>query len=122
MTVTDGRNILLGNDSSATFYLRDKTFTKLTGNFAPKINAAMDEVKAAEAWSSLFSSYNSIVSYAPSELKLTKINTDLGQYATEKALNGLFKKVAEEEKKIRNNPLQRTTDILQRVFKLQDSQ
>jgi len=120
MTVTDGRNILLGEDSAATNYLRVKTFSPLTNAFAPKIDSAMEKVGAATAWNTLFSTYNSYVSLAPASLKLTIINPNLGQYATEKALNGLFKKVSEEEKQIRDNPAQRTTDLLKRVFKLQD--
>ena len=121
MTVTDGRNILLGEDSAATNYLRVKTFSPLTNAFAPKIDSAMEKVGAATAWKNLFETYNSYVTpITISTLGLKAINPNLGQYATEKALNGLFKKVSEEEKQIRDNPAQRTTDLLKRVFKLQD--
>jgi hypothetical protein len=122
-TVKDGKNILLGADTAATNFLRVKTFRQLSIAFAPEINNSMNEVGAAEAWNTLFKNYNNYISNGIGiALGLSPVNTNLGQYATEKALNGLFKKVAEEEKNIRDNPLQRTTDLLQRVFKLQDSQ
>ena len=121
MTVTDGLSILKGSDSAATSYLRSKTYTQLTSAFAPEINTAMDEVGAATAWNSLFSKYNSFVNPVTEfTLGLKIINPNLGEYATGKALSGLFVKVAEEEMLIRVDPAKRTTDLLKRVFAEQD--
>jgi hypothetical protein len=121
MTLTDGRNILMGTDTAATQYLRQKTFAPLTTAFAPEINAAMEEVGAGSAWNSLFTEYNSYVNpITTATLGLQKINPNLGEYATGRALSGLFVKVAEEEKLIRDDPAKRTTDLLKKVFAEQD--
>lgn len=122
MTIQDGLSILKGSDSAATNYLRVKTFDDLTNAFAPEINTAMNEVGAASAWNTLFTNYNNW--YPAYNLifgtNYTSVNTNLGEYATGKALNGLFSKVAQEEKLIRDDPAQRTTDLLKKVFKEQD--
>lgn len=117
MTVTQGRDILMGSDDAATQYLKSTTLTQLTDAFAPEINSAMDEVGATKAWELLFSNYNII---APL-LGLANVNPNLGEHATEKALKGLFSKVAEEELLIRNDVSKRSTDLLKKVFKEQDS-
>lgn len=121
MTITDGLNILKGSDTAATSYLRTKTYSQLTSAFAPEINAAMDEVGAATLWNTVFSTYNTYAnSIAGQILGLQPVNSNLGAYATERALNGLFIKVKEKEKDIRNNPALRTTDLLKKVFAEQD--
>jgi hypothetical protein len=121
MTIEDGRDILVGSDSAATGYLRAKTYSQLSSAFAPEINTAMNEIGAATAWSNLFSRYNTFAnSIVGIGLGLSPVNPDLGQYATGKALSGLFVKVAEEEKLIRDDPAKRTTDILKKVFAEQD--
>jgi hypothetical protein len=117
MTVNQGRDILMGSDDAATQYLKSTAMTQLTDAFAPEINSAMDEVGATKAWELLFSNYNII---APL-LGLANVNPNLGEHATEKALKGLFSKVAEEELLIRNDVSKRTTDLLKKVFKEQDS-
>ena len=122
MTVTQGRDILMGSDDAATQYLKSTTMTQLTNAFAPEINSAMDEVGATTAWNLLFSNYNLVAESALGQLSgLTVVNTNLGEHATEKALKGLFSKVAEEELLIRNDVSKRTTDLLKKVFKEQDS-
>jgi len=121
MTVSDARNILLGEDSAATSYLRKNTYSRLDTAFAPTINSAMADVGATTAWSTLFTNYNTFANTTTGILlNLKPVNADLGSYATGKALDGLFLKLAEEEKSIRDNPAQRTTDLMKRVFKLQD--
>lgn len=121
MTIEDGRNILMGSDTAATNYLRIKTFSPLTNAFAPEINAAMDEVGAREAWNLLFTNYNDVAgTFAGQLLGLTQINPNLGEYATNRALQGLFQKVADEEKQIRLDPAKRTTELLKKVFAEQD--
>jgi hypothetical protein len=122
MTVNQGRDILMGSDDAATQYLKSTTNTQLTDAFAPEINSAMDEVGATTAWNLLFSNYNLVAESALGQLSgLTVVNTNLGEHATEKALKGLFSKVAEEELLIRNDVSKRTTDLLKKVFKEQDS-
>lgn len=121
MTITDGLNILKGSDTAATSYLRTKTYSQLTSAFAPEINAAMDEVGAATLWNTVFSTYNTYAnSFAGQILGLQPVNANLGAYATERALNGLFIRVKEKETAIRNNPALRTTDLLKKVFAEQD--
>jgi len=70
-------------------------------------------VSASKAWNSLTSRYNEVANLVPG---WNKVNVDLDEYVTAKALNGLFLKIAEQEKEIRTDPVARVNDILQRVF------
>jgi len=122
MTLTDGKNILMGSDTSATHNLRQNTFSQLTNAFAPEINSAMDEIGAASAWNTLFSNYNTVASSpAGILLNLQPVEANLGAYATSRALSGLFVKIAEQEKLIRDDPARRTSDLLKKVFAEQDN-
>ena len=109
MTVTDAINIVKGNDNSATTYLNNKTSADLTALFKPIIKAALDKVEATKYWEPIISKYNMIPF-------VDKINPDLTDYTNQKALEGLFKMIAVEEKNIRSNPAARTTDLLKKVF------
>jgi hypothetical protein len=121
MTLTDGMNILKGSDSAATAYLRGKTYNQLTSAFAPEINKAMDQVGAAALWNTIFSEYNAYANtFAGQLLNLKPVNPSLGGYATERALTGLFIRVRNEEKFIRDIPAKRTTELLRKVFAEQD--
>lgn len=114
ITFTDARNILLGNDTSATNYLSQKTTDPLYSKFNPVVTNSLDEVGATRIWTNIINRYN--------ELPLTnKVNPDLADYVTQEALKGVFTMIAVEEKEIRNNFASRTTDLLRRVFALQDS-
>lgn len=123
MTISDGFAILKGSDSAATAYLRSKTYTGLTSTFKPKIQNAMQTVGAATAWNSLFTKYNTIalpiINLVPGN-NLKPVNPDLSQYATDRALSGLFTKVREQEILIRKDPARRVTDLLKKVFAEQD--
>lgn len=110
MTFADVRNILLGNETAATDYFKAKTSAQLYQSFSPKVQTALDEVNATKVWNDLTTKYNSI------PLVNKKVETDLVKYATDKAMDGLFLKVAEEEKKIRENPVARTSELLKKVF------
>ena len=113
ITFTDARNILLGNSTSATTYLNQKTEAQLYSKFNPVITNSLNKVGATEVWSNIINKYNS--------LPLTsKVNPDLPDYVTNEALNGVFTMIAIEEKDIRNNFAARTTDLLRKVFSLQD--
>jgi len=108
MTVSDALGILRGTDTAATFYLKRTTSPQLTTAFAPVIEASLQKVDATKYWKDLFTAYNKV--------SLKKVNPDLNAYVTERALNGIFYYVAEEEKKIRTNPAERVSDILKKVF------
>ena len=114
MTFTDAKNILLGNDNSATQYLQNSTSTALYGKFSPVVKTSLDKVGADKVWAQIITKYNSIP-------LVNKVNPDLKDYVTNQALKGVFKMVAVEEKDIRNNLNARTSDLLQRVFALQDN-
>ena len=114
ITFTDAKNILLGNDNAATQYLTGKTQTALYDKFHPVINKSFHDVGADQIWSNLITKYNT--------LPFTNdVNTDLTSYVTEEALKGVYTMIAVEEKEIRNKISSRTTDLLKKVFALQDS-
>lgn len=115
ITITDALSILNGTDSAATVYLKTNTFVSLKTAFKPDIEAALTSVGAQQSWNTLTTQYNSIVPNIPL-LNAPPINTDLADYTTGRALDGLFHYVKQEESKIRNNPLHRVTDLLERVF------
>lgn len=117
MTIQDGMTILKGSNTAATNYLKSKTYNKLVSAFSPKINSSLNKklvgnVSAGSAWTKVTSLYNKV---APIIGK-PKVTTDLGVYVTKRALNGLFLKVGEEEKKIRANPYAYVSAIIKKVF------
>lgn len=113
ITFNDARNILMGPDNSATQYLSNKTTQELYGRFNPVITNSLDKVGATQIWNNIITQYNAI--------PLTNnVNPDLADYVTREALKGVFTMIAVEEKEIRNNFSSRTTDLLRRVFALQD--
>ncbi len=109
MTITDAVGILNGHDHAATDYFRSKTYDQLVQAFKPDIASALNTLHVADYWNKVTRAYNKI--------PLTKkVETDLPQYVTEKAIDGLFVKVAEQEKLIREDPKARTTELLKKVF------
>ncbi len=108
MTVTDAVNILRGSDTAATSYLRRTTSAELINAFMPVIEESLKKVDATKYWKDVFNTYNKFSS-AP-------VDTDINSYVTNKALNGIFYYVAQEEVGIRKNPAQRVSDILKKVF------
>ena len=110
MSIQDGINIVRGGNNAATNYLKGKTTTQLTDAFKPVISNSLGKVDATKYWSAIFSTYNRLPTTA------NKINPDLTAYVTERALNGLFVSIAEEENKIRQDPAARVTDLLKKVF------
>ncbi len=115
ITITDAVGILNGSDSAATVYLKNNTFTSLKTAFKPSIEASLQSVGAQQSWNTLTTNYNTYVEPIPF-INAPPINTDLADYTTGKALDGLFHYIALEEEKIRKDPLHRVTDLLQRVF------
>lgn len=113
MTFNDAKSILLGNDNAATEFLTQRTRTSLYNKFNPIIKSSFEKVGADQIWSNLINRYNAI--------PLTNdVNPDLTDYVTQEALDGVFTMIAIEEKEIRNNVASRTTDLLRKVFSLQD--
>ncbi|HYG51192.1 MAG TPA: DUF4197 domain-containing protein [Flavobacteriales bacterium] len=112
MTVQDGFAILKGNDNAATKYLEDKTSASLYTAFKPKVSAAIQKVELTKYWEPIINKYNALTALSGGE----KINPDLEDYVTKRAMQGLFTLIAEEELKIRKDPVARVTDILKSVF------
>ena len=109
MNFTDAKKILNGRENEATLYFKDKTSPRLREIGKPIVRKAMGEVGVTKSYQDLEQSARS-VPFAGT------FTFDLDQYVTDKALDGLFLMVAEEEKKIRQDPVARTTDLLKKVF------
>ncbi|HKL89932.1 MAG TPA: DUF4197 domain-containing protein [Allomuricauda sp.] len=113
ITFNDAKQILLGNDNAATQYLQQATKTQLYNKFNPIIKNSFQKVGADQIWSNIITKYNS--------LPLTNdVNPDLTDYTTNEALEGVYTMIAVEEKEIRTKVSSRTTDLLKKVFSLQD--
>lgn len=112
MTVQDGFAILNGGNGAATKYLRDNTKEKLIVAFSPKVQEAISKVKLTDYWNPVATKYNQAMAISGGQ----KIETDLNKYVTERAIDGLFYMVEQEENKIRLDPAARVSEILQKVF------
>lgn len=108
MTIQDAFGILKGDDHAATNYLKRTTTAQLTIAFKPIISKSLEYVNATKYWKDVFTAYNRFSS--------NPVNTDLTDYVTAKALEGLFYHIGLEEQKIRKDPAARITDILKKVF------
>ena len=109
MSFGDAKKILNGRENEATLYFQEKTSPRLREIAKPIVRDAMSEVGVTRSYQELDRTVRTIP-FAGS------YSFDLDQYVTDKALNGLFLMLAEEEKKIRENPAARTTELLQKVF------
>ena len=110
ISITDALTLVTsGSTDAATQFLRKSTQSQLVSAFHPDIEAAIDQVGAGRAYSTISSKYNSIP-------LMTPVQTNLADYTTQKAVDGLFILLAQEEAKIRKNPAARTSDILKQVF------
>ena len=112
MTIEDAVKIVKGADNAATLYFQEKTSDKLLAAFRPIVDQAMTDTGVAKLYNDLESKVTAAIPLGLGEL----FKTDLNQYVTEKALDGLFYMVAQEEKKIRENPEARVTDLLKKIF------
>jgi hypothetical protein len=113
MSFTDAKNILMGNENAATSYLQNSTTTALYAKFNPVIKNSFTKVGADKIWSQIITKYNAVP-------LVKKVNPDLTDYTTNKALEGVFKMIAVEEKNIRTDINSRTSTLLQKVFAMQD--
>jgi uncharacterized protein DUF4197 len=109
MSVADARSILTGGDDAATRYFRRTMTDPLTRRFQPIVVKAMDKVQLAESWDR-FAARGARLGLVRKE------DANLEDYITRKALDGLFLVIAEEEKKIRANPMAEASSILRKVF------
>jgi len=119
MSIQDGFNILKGNSNAATTFLKNNTYSQLTNAFAPKIKNSLSKplilgYSAETAYKNLIDGYNtaSLNGMLFSQVKQNSLAT----YTTQKALDGLFIKLEQEEKLIRQDPMHQVTEILKRVF------
>ncbi len=110
MSIEDANTILQGSDDAATQYFRDKTSAQLSELFRPSIESSLNQVGSTKYYNELTGQVAAV------PLIGETINLDLPGYVTEQALNGLFTVIAQEEKKIRENPAARTTELLKQVF------
>ncbi|MBN2743655.1 MAG: DUF4197 domain-containing protein [Marinilabiliaceae bacterium] len=123
MSIADGWTILNGDNHAATTYLKNTTNSQLVDLYAPKINASLGKdllgsgITVANTWSQLTSTWNTFANSLVGQVAgYQPVSTDLGAYLTQKALDGMYLKISVEEEKIREDPLARVNDILQKVF------
>lgn len=109
MTIQDAWGILRGDKDAATQYLMHTTSPQLKEKFAPVIENSLNKVNATKYYGDIVNTYNKVPF-------VEKVNPDLNEYATKKAIEGLFSLIAIEEGKIRDNPAERTTELLKKVF------
>lgn len=113
MTFADAKNILLGNHDAATLYLQVQTSDALRAKFQPIIQNSFAKIGADKVWADVINTYNKVP-------LVKKVNPDLTGYVTDESLKSVYKMVAVEELNIRTKIQSRTSDLLKRVFALQD--
>lgn len=123
MTITDGLKILQGGKTSATDYLREKTYKDLVAAFAGPIRGVVESGEVSRLWKPVAEKYNKVGPWVSGKSLAgytftgpEHVNEDLSEYITEKAMDGLFKLVAQEEAAIRENPKKYASGIIQKVF------
>jgi putative intracellular protease/amidase len=109
MTLTDATNILLGNQDAATNYFKRVTTAQLMEKFKPVVTSSLNKVGATKYWTDAATKYNTIP-------LVKSVNPDLSEYVAQKAIEGMFIQIAQEELQIRTNINSRSTTLLQKVF------
>jgi len=109
MTIADARGILNGPDTAATAYFRRTTETKLEARFAPIVDEKMTALGTVRVYDRLVAAYDALP-------LTTRPAFDPRAYVTDRALDGLFTVLGDEEKRIRDDPAARTTELLRKVF------
>lgn len=109
MSIQDALGILKGDSTAATSYLKRTTNADLYKQFYPVVDSTLKLNNTTKYYADLINAYNKIP-------LVQKINPDLKQYATQKAVDGLYVLIAQEERKIRKDPLARATELLKKVF------
>ena len=113
MSFNDAKKILLGADNAATSYLESATSSPLYAKFLPVVKESIGKVGADKAWSAIITKYNGLPF-------VSKVNPDIDDYVTRKAMEGVFRMIAVEEKNIRTDLSARTSPLLKKVFAMQD--
>lgn len=109
MSVQDAKGILTGGDDSVTQYFKRTSTDQLTARFMPIVKTETSKLQLADQ-------YNKFAGKAASAGLVDKQNADVDSYVTQKAMDGLFLMIAEEEKKLRANPMGAGSDLLKNVF------
>lgn len=109
MSISDAISILTGNQTAATEYLKSSSGQELMVRFEPIIKTSLNKTNATKYWGDAMRAYNRVP-------LVEKINPNLPQYVTQKATDGIFLMVAEEERKIRTNPSERVGTVIKDVF------
>ncbi|HPF89296.1 MAG: DUF4197 domain-containing protein [Flavobacteriales bacterium] len=112
MSIQDGFNLLRGGENAATNFLREKTSEALRAKFTPVVEKATQQVALTSYWTPVANAYNTASLLTGGKA----VDPDLNAYVTTKAMDGLFLLLADEEKKIRQDPAARATALLQKVF------
>lgn len=115
MTIQDGFTLLRGGENAATNYLREKTSATLRAKFTPVVEKATSQVALTSYWQPVATAYNTATIFTGGKA----VQPDLNAYVTDRAMDGLFILLAQEEKTIRQDPVARTTALLQKVFAAQ---
>jgi hypothetical protein len=114
MSIQDAMGILRGGNSSATNYLKSSSTDALVAKFRPVIEQSLEKVDALKYWGDVMTGYNLV--------STNKINPDLTGYVTDRAITALFSEVEKQENAIRQDPIQRTSELLKKVFDYADTQ
>jgi hypothetical protein len=109
MSIQDAFGILNGPQNAATMYFRDRTEVELTSRFSPVVDDVMQELGVVRVYEDLITRYNAIPLVRP-------VQFDVQAYVVDRTLDGMFTTLASEEQRIREDPIARTTQLLQRVF------
>jgi hypothetical protein len=110
MSIRDAVNIVRGPDDAATQFFRRASEKRLTEEFLPIVRNFTEQVGVTAQYKAMMEQYGSIARLAGRD------EVDIDEYVTQKALDGLFLLIADEEKRIRRDPLARTSEILQKIF------
>ena len=110
MTFEDALKILKGDQTAATQYLKSKTYGTLSEEFSPVISSTMNNYGVTRQYDQLIGTYTKAFPVFGLE------SLDLNRYVTNKALDGVFYMIGEEERQIRTNPAARVTELLKTVF------
>lgn len=111
MTISDAKRILKGRDNEATLYFKDKSFDELMNVFKPSVHSVMSKTGVIKKYQDIETRVKNVPF-----INALPLNFDLDEYVAENALNGIFHMIEKEEKKIRDDPAARITELLKEVF------
>ncbi len=109
MSFTDVMGVLRGPNDAATSYLKNATTSQMKAAFMPVVKNSLSKVGATKHWNDVFNAYNQLP-------LVQKVNPDLTDFVTQRAMDGLFLQIKNEEANIRSNPMARASSLLKKVF------